>query len=145
MALTSLSFKYTDDSAKGVGFWIIQKFTRGKSVETVKIRDNPIQISNIKSRIIDTALLKFNMSKLLSSYRICIRGFINWHFRRIILSPATYLIFQKGNRPNYADSDARIYTDIHRGKRLLNCWHTCKQCVLEILANYIFPYVTLIY
>ena len=37
------------------------------------------------------------MCKLLSSYRICIRGFINWHFRQIILSPATYLTFQKGN------------------------------------------------
>ena len=97
MALTSLSFKMRFDGLMDLGFWIIHKFTRGKRVKIVKIRVDPIKIANNKSRIIDTAQLRFNISKLLSSYRICIRGFINWHFRRIILSPATYLIFQKGN------------------------------------------------
>ena len=61
----------------GVGFCIIQKFTRGISVETVKIRDDLIQIANNNSRIIDTGQLRFHASKLSSSYRFCIRGFIN--------------------------------------------------------------------
>ena len=39
-----------------VGCWIIKKFSRGKSVETVKIWDNPrIQIGNNNSRIIDAS------------------------------------------------------------------------------------------
>ena len=44
-----------DNKPMDVEFWFIHKFTRGKSVETVKIRDNPIQIVSDKSEIIDTA------------------------------------------------------------------------------------------
>ena len=36
----------------GVVFCFIQKPTRGKSVETVKIQDDPIQIANNNYRII---------------------------------------------------------------------------------------------
>ena len=97
MALTLSSFNNTDDTAKGVGFCFIQKPTRGKSVKTVKIRDDPIQIANNNSRIIDTAELRFHTSKLSSSCKVCIRGFVIWGPRRIILSTATCLIFQKGN------------------------------------------------
>ena len=95
-ALTSSPFNNTDHTAMGVGFWIIRKFTRGKSEETVKIRDDPIQIANNKSRIIDTDQLRFYTSKLSSSYRIRIRGFVIWGLRRIILSPSTCLFFKKG-------------------------------------------------
>ena len=44
-----------DNATMGVGFWTIQKFTRGISVETVRIWDDPIQIANNKYRMIDTA------------------------------------------------------------------------------------------
>ena len=42
LALELSSFDNTDDKTINVGFWIIQKVTSGISVETVKIRDNPI-------------------------------------------------------------------------------------------------------
>ena len=46
---------------------------RGKSVETVKIQGDPIQIADNKSEIIDTAQLRFHTSKLLSSCKVQIR------------------------------------------------------------------------
>ena len=64
MALTSSPFNNTDNDAMGVGFCSIQKPTRGKSVEIVKIWDDPIQIANNNSRIIDTAQLRLHMSQL---------------------------------------------------------------------------------
>ena len=76
-----------------MGFWIVQKFTRGISVETVKIPDDPIQIAINKSRIIDTAQIRFHMSKLSSSSKICIRGFINWGLGETPSSTAIFYIF----------------------------------------------------
>ena len=67
--MESSPFNNTDDAEMNVEFWFIQKFTRGESVETVEIRDDPIQIANNKSRIIDTAQLRFHTSKLSSSYK----------------------------------------------------------------------------
>ena len=76
MALTSSPFNNTDNDVMGVGFCFIQKPTRDKSVEIVKIRDDPIQIANNNSSIIDTAELRFRTSKLSSSSKVCIRGFV---------------------------------------------------------------------
>ena len=80
----------------GIGFWFIQKFTRGKSVETVKIRDNPIQIANNKSRIIGKPEFRFHTSKLLSSYRFWICGFINWGLGEFPSSTTVVLYFWWG-------------------------------------------------
>ena len=60
----------------GVGFFR-QKFSIGISVETVKIWDDPIQIANNKSRLIDIAQLMFHKSKLLTSSKVYILCFIN--------------------------------------------------------------------
>ena len=94
--MKSPPFNNTDDVAMIVGFWFIQKFTRGKSVETVKIRDDPIQIAKNNSRIIDIAQVRFHTSKLLSSSKAYIRGFVIWGPRKIILSTVTCLIFKWG-------------------------------------------------
>ena len=71
--MESSTFKNTDNKTISVEFWIIQRITRGISVG---IRDDPFQIANNKSRIIDTPRLRFHMSKILFSYGICIRGYI---------------------------------------------------------------------
>ena len=47
LALTSSPFKNSYDTTMDDGYWIIQKLSSDKSVETDKIRDNPIQIWKI--------------------------------------------------------------------------------------------------
>ena len=98
MAMELLSFNNTDDAAiMGVGFWILQKLTRGINVEIVKIQDDPIQKANNKSRIIDTASLLTWMSKLLSSSKVHIRGFIIRGLRWSFLSLGNFrIIFKLG-------------------------------------------------
>ena len=56
----------------------------------------PVSNGNNKYRLIDTAQLSFHTSKLLSSGKVCICGFINWGLGRIILPPATSLFLKKG-------------------------------------------------
>ena len=94
MVLTSSPFNNMDNATMSDGFWFIQKFTRGKSVDIVKIRDDPIQIANNKSRIIDMAYRLMQTSKLSSYNGICISGFINWGLRWIILAKGTSSCFQ---------------------------------------------------
>ena len=75
MALDISPFDNTDNKAINIGFRIIQKFSRCKSVETLKIRDDSFQIANKNSRVIGTAQLRFHTSKLLSSSKVQVRWF----------------------------------------------------------------------
>ena len=55
-------------------------------LETVEIRDDPLQIANNKSRIINTAQLRFHTSKLSTSSTVSIHGFIIRGLRWILSS-----------------------------------------------------------
>ena len=98
MALRSLTFNNTGDRTISVGFWIIQKFTRDINVETVKIWDNPIQIADNNSRIIDTAQLRFHTSTLLSSTKVYVRFFCQLRSRK---GPIVYSNFVKFSKVEY--------------------------------------------
>ena len=95
MESSPFTFNNTDDAAMGVGFWYIQKFTRGINIETVKICDDPIQIANNDSRII---AIQLNKDSTCLNYYLLVKSkldvflFVNWSLGEIPLSPATCLI-----------------------------------------------------